>query len=328
MSEMPLRSSSAGPAVRLLCASLGAAEGSAVESLLSRRQMLLERAAATGIQTALLSSAGWVLQWLEGPAESVHCEWEQLCSGAPGTAPLLLHRSRGPVTLGEPVQVASLHAGERGSDVARRLHCIAREEKEGWAKEPLEIWRSQSAPCLVAGNGSAGLAGRRNVLALASEDNESVELVRAVAQRAGARLAYQRYAGGELTRGDVGAAYTDLPGARTAITRVQGLPRRALAKGVGLLGLGHVEQLVLLVGRERVRARAVMTETARLIRGLQRPPTIHLVSPCETTRELAATALHAMAATHGVAVHTSHDAAGTVAAILAALQASDGEPTA
>ena len=319
MSENLPRSRPATPGVRLLCASHSLTRGSAVESMLSRRPFLLERAAATGLQTALLSSAGWVMQWLEGPADSVHAEWEQMCRAAGSAAPLLLHRSRGPGTLAEPVQVASLHAGDRGSDVARRLHYIAREQQEGWTSEPLEIWRALCAPCLVAGNGSVGLVGRRHVLALASDDNEGVELVREVAHHAGARLAYQRYAGSELKRGDVGAAYTDLPGPRTAITRVQALSRRALAAGVGVLGLGHVEQLVLLVGRERTRARAVLTETARLIRGLERPPTIHLVSPCAATRDLAAAALETMATTQGVAIHLSENASSALSAILESL---------
>jgi hypothetical protein len=100
---------------------------------------------------------------------------------------------------------------------------------------------------------------------------------------------------------------------------VQALSRRALAAGVGVLGLGHVEQLVLLVGRERIRARAVLTETARLIRGLERPPTIHLVSPCEATRDLAAAALESMATLHGAAVHPSENASSTLSAILESL---------
>lgn len=303
---------------RLLCATHRPPTGSAVEALLAQRAPLLQRAAATGVQTALLFTAGWLVHWLEGPHEAVNEAWEQISRQAGARRPILLHRSRGPSGLGEPVQIASLQA-EHGSDVARRLHAIAREHEEGWAAEPLEIWQALSAPCLLAGNGSLGFVGRRQVLALASDDNEAVDLVRSVAHHAGARVAYQRYAGSELQRGDVGAAYADLAGTLTTAIRVQALSRRALAAGVRMLGMGHVERLVLLVGRERTRARAVLTETARLLRTLDHPPVIHLVSPCDATRELAAGALRALAAAQHVVVEASSSASATLSCVLAAL---------
>lgn len=303
---------------RLLCATHRAPAGSAVEALLAQRAPLLQRANSTGVQTALLFTAGWLVHWLEGPHEAVHEAWEQLSRKSGARRPILLHRSRGPSTLGEPVQIASLQA-ERGSDVARRLHSIAREHEEGWTAEPLEIWQALSAPCLNQGNGSLGFVGRRQVLAVASDDNEAVDLVRSVALHAGALVAYQRYAGSELQRGDVGAAYADLASTLTTTIRVQALSRRALAAGVRLLGLGHVERLVLLVGTERTRARAVLTEAARLLRTLAHPPVIHLVSPCDATRELAAGALQALAAAQHVVVEVSSCASATVSSVLAAL---------
>jgi hypothetical protein len=312
----PKRSDAA--CARLLCATYRPPAGSAVEALLAQRAPLLQRAASIGVHTALLFTAGWLVHWLEGPPEAVHEAWEQLSRHGGARAPILLHRSRGSSGLGEPVQIASLQA-EQGSDVARRLHSIAREHEERWTAEPLEIWQALSAPCLLAGNGSLGFVGRRQVLALASDDNEAVELVRSVAHAAGTRVAYQRYAGSELQRGDVGGAYADIPGTLTTTIRVQALSRRAMAAGIRLLGLGHVERLVLLVGRERVRARAVLTETARLLRTLDHPPVIHLVSPCDATRELAAGALQALAAAQHVVVEASASASATVSCVLAAL---------
>ena len=304
--------------VRLLCATHRIHSGSAVEAMLAQRAALLESAASTHVHTALLSTAGWLVQWLEGPEEAVNEAWEQLPRDAGAGRPMLLHRSRGPSSLGEPVQIASLHA-EKSSDVARRLHYIAREHEQGWAAEPVEVWQALSAPCLVDANGSLGFVGRRQVLAVASDDNDAIELVRSVAQQAGARIAYQRYAGSELRRCDVGAAYADLAASLTTTVRVQGLSRRALSAGIRLLGLGHVERLVLLVGRERTRARAVLAETARLLSALEHPPIIHVVSPCEATRELAADALKALVAAHHVIVEASASAAATATSVLSAL---------
>ena len=181
------------------------------------------------------------------------------------------------------------------------------------------MWQALSAPCLVDANGSLGFVGRRQVLALASDDNEAVDLVRSVAQQAAARIAYQRYAGSELRRYDVGAAYADVADSLTTTIRVQALSRRALAAGIRLLGLGHVERVVLLVGRERTRARAMVAETARLLGALAHPPVIHLVSPCETTREFAAAELQALAPAPQVVVEASASAAATVTSVLRAL---------
>jgi hypothetical protein len=313
------------PRARLLCAIHQRRAGSAVEAMLAQRAALLERAIAQGVHTALLSTAGWLVHWLEGPHDAVQAAWEQLCADAGATPPILLHRSQGPSALQEPVQIASLYA-EKGSDVARRLHFIAREHQQGWAAEPLEVWQALSAPCLVDANGSLGYVGRRQVLAVASDDNEAIELVRSVAHRADARIAYQRYAGGELRRCDVGAAYSDFAATRTTTIRVQALSRRALAAGIQLLGLGHVERLVLLVGRERTRARAVLAETARLLRGLDHPPAIHLVSTCDATRELAADALKALAEAQHLKVEVSASASATVTSVLNALARQPADP--
>jgi hypothetical protein len=258
------------------------------------------------------------VQWLEGPEEAVNEAWEQLPRDAGANRPMLLHRSRGPSALGEPVQIASLHA-EKSSDVARRLHYIAREHEQGWAAEPVEVWQALSAPWPGGRQRFPGIRRPARGAGRGFDDNDAIELVRSVAQQAGARIAYQRYAGSELRRCDVGAAYADLAASLTTTVRVQGLSRRALSAGIRLLGLGHVERLVLLVGRERTRARAVLAETARLLRSLDHPPIIHVVSPCDATRELAADALQSLVAAHHFIVEASASAAATAASVLNAL---------
>jgi hypothetical protein len=308
---------------RLLCAIPRRATGSAVESLLAQRGPLLEHAAVSGIRTALLFTAGWLVHWLEGPADAIEDAWLDLGRTSGAHRPLLLNRSRGSGVLDQPVQIASLQA-ERGPEVGQRLHAISREHEERWSTEPLEIWQALSAPCLLDTTCSVGYVGRRQVVAVASDDNGAIDLVRSLAGVAGARVAYQRYAGSELQRADVGAAYADLAATRTVTIRVQALSRRAMAPGVRLLGLGHVQHLVLLVGTERTRARAVLQETARLLRALPRAPMIHIVSPCEATRAISAHALQALAANEHVKLETSACASATMSAVLAALA---GQPS-
>ena len=63
----------------------------------------------------------------------------------------------------------------------------------------------------------------------------------------------------------------------------------------------------------------MVAETARLLGALAHPPVIHLVSPCETTREFAAAELQALAPAPQVVVEASASAAATVTSVLRAL---------
>ena len=265
---------------RLLCASQWTPDQSAVGALLARRGEWLQRTGRSGVRTALLYSSGWLVQWHEGAHSAVEAEWERVRADPHYRNARLLHRSRGAASLHEAVQLASLHDADRSTDVARRLHALAREHEEGWAAEPAQVWQALSAPCQLGRIGTLGFVARRDVVAVAAQDNEAVELVRLLAQERGVRMAYQRYAGSDLGRGDVGAAYADVPLDATVVTRVQALPRRALAPGVLLLGLRHVERLLVLLGSDGSRSRVLLGEVAQFLRALPRLPEVQLVCRC------------------------------------------------
>jgi hypothetical protein len=63
----------------------------------------------------------------------------------------------------------------------------------------------------------------------------------------------------------------------------------------------------------------MIDETARLLGTLAHPPVIHLVSPCDITREFAAGALQALAKAQHVISEASANAATTVTTVLDAL---------
>ena len=263
---------------RLVCASHWTPPGSAIDHLLAGRAGQLARASGSGLRTAVLHAAGWLVRWVEGSADAMQAEWERLQAHPDLRHTMLLHRSLGPATLRGPVQVASLYAGEQGSTVARRLHWIAREREQGWHAEPEEVWQALCAPCQLASGTPVGFLGRREVLALASDDNEAVEVVRSLAQHHRADVAYQRYADGDTTRLDVGAAYTDVASGRAAVTRVHGLSRRALVSGATVLGLRHIDTLVLILGERDARNQAALAEVEQFLQGLPQRPLVQVVA--------------------------------------------------
>lgn len=287
-----------GPAptcTRVVWASVWMPAGSAVEALLALRGPLLARNRAAGLRSALLHCAGWLVQWHEGPAEAVRAAWAETEADPAHRQARVLHASHGPGNLLEPVQVSTLHAGDRPSDMALRLHRLRREGEHGWAAEPVEIWQALCAPSLLAGGEGVGLLARRNLMALASEDNESVEMLRALAQRCGVRLAYQRHAGCDVRRADVGSAYADLPVSLSVVTRVIALSRRALEQPLACLASRELQHLVALVGPNGRRTEELMGELAGLLRRLPTRPPVLLVAGSEAAGLAAQAALAARA---------------------------------
>lgn len=275
--------------IRLLCASQWSPEGSAIQAMLAQREHWLRHAHVTGLRTALLYVAGWLVQWHEGTAEAVDEQWRQLRDGSAGRAVRLLHRSEGPSVLQAGVQVTSLHAAEGPADVARRLRSVERESQEA-PLEPVDLWHALCAPCQLGRPGSLGFA-RRDMVAVASEDNEAVDLLRVLAQDRGLRIAYQRYAGTDLRRADVGASYLDVALEENAVTRVHALPRRSLVASVPMLGLRDVKVMVLLLGTNMERASTLLDEAKRLLTVLPRPPAVVVACTDPQVRGLAQMAI-------------------------------------
>ncbi|HET8747839.1 MAG TPA: hypothetical protein VFM98_19725 [Ramlibacter sp.] len=296
--------------MRLLCASQWSRHGSAVEELLRLRPALLQRGQPRGLRSVLLSTHRWIVQWHEGPEPLVMAECRHLRTQLGLHSPRLLHGSRGPRVLREPVQVASLHTQDKAADVAHRIEFLAGEEADGWPAELLDVWQAVAAPCQAASE--PGFVARRQVVALVSNANGAVDLLRALAQQLGVRVAYQRHAGSDLQRSDAGAAYIDVPRGSGGLVRVQAFSRRALAPGLELLGLRHVERLVVVLGDQGTRKQALVDEVAGVLAGLQPLPSVHVVSACLSTRAWAAGVLREVP---GLAVSQFDAPSGAVAAL-------------
>ena len=294
---------------RLLCATRWASRSSAVEELLASRREWLARTEATGVRTALLHASGWLVQWHEGPAAAVDAEWRRLAGDPQRQGLVALHCSDGPPVLTAAVQVVSVHGGERSTDVEQRLRAILHDTQQGCRVDPLEAWQSLSAP----GDASnAGTPPRQHVLAIASEDNEAVEMVRLIGQVAGKRVVYQRYAGSSLKRADAGAAYLDVPIEGSGITRLHALPRRAFAAGAPLLGVRDVQRVFLILGTHAGRGRVLLQEVIRLLHALPQPPAVFVGARCPEVRDAA---LEQLAAAGGLRVsHAPLAGAGRPAA--------------
>jgi hypothetical protein len=275
----------AADCTRLMCASQWFPLDSAVSALLAGRKSFLQRHERTGLRTGLLFASGWLVRWYEGTDAAVEEELERLQSDPHVHGLRLLHRSQGAGLLREGVQFATLHGGDDIEVVARRLRGVARERTQGWDAEPAEIWQALAAPCLLEHPGSLGFVGRRDVVAIASEDNQAYESVRVLARANRLRVAYQRFAGSELERADLGAAYVDLPLENSVVTRVHALPRRALATSVSMVGLRNVQCLLVLLGSREPRAQALLAEARELLASLPSPPAVVVAGRGSVTRE-------------------------------------------
>jgi hypothetical protein len=283
----------------MLCASQWRQGGSAVEALLRLRPKLLQQAIDNGARTALLSSQGWLVQWHEGTPVAVAAQRDATQAAFALQAPRLLHGSHGAGHLSEPVQLAALQMADPAGDMIRRLQYLQRQHEEGWDAQPVDVWRSLCAPCQLPGSWRPGLVGAREVVALVSDDNDAVELLRGFSIEFGARLAYQRYAGSDLQRRDVGAAYMDVEGSGGALTRVHALSPRALGSGVDLLGMDRIDRFVLLVNPQSAQYSSLLGDVARMVGRLPSRPWVHVMCPCPASRASAAQQLRAAC---GVAV--------------------------
>jgi hypothetical protein len=283
----------------MLCASEWSQPGSAVEALLRLRPRLLQQAIDNGARSALLSSQGWLVQWHEGSERAVAAQRDATQAAFGLAPPRLLHGSHGAAHLTEPVQLASLQMSDPAGDMLRRLHFLERQHEQAWEAEPVDVWQSLCAPCQFPGAWRPGLVGPREVVALVSDDNDAVELLRSLAGEFRARVAYQRYAGSDLQRRDVGAAYMDIEAAGGALTRVQAMSPRALGIGVDLLGLRQIDRFVLLVNPQSAQYSSLLADVARMVGRLPSRPWVHVMCPCPASRAWAAQQLRS---TCGVAV--------------------------
>ena len=308
-----------GPVDRLMGVSPSLLRGSVVEKLLAQRPAIGSFNAARGVRSAIWYSSGWFLQWHEGPAAALDEAWlaSQACEWQGKHR--LLHRSQGPQGLVDAVHLSTVHSRETATDVARRIYGIGRQQDLGWSAEPMEIWRQLTAPCLYAGADAMATVARDNVFAVTSEFTESVDLVRAIADRHRTQVVYQRFAGGGLAGGDVGAAYVDVAeGGKMA--RVQALSRRALENNMVRMSLQQMQCLVLLLGNRAGSAAKLATAVADLLSELDVWPAVRLVG---SSTEACAAAAEVLGKLQGVDVAVQQvdpRGRGPVEAVLGAIR--------
>lgn len=275
---------------RLMGASVSRMSGSVVEQLLTLRPAITHFNMGRGLRSAFLYSNGWFVQWHEGPRGAVEELWA-LAQAHPGNAHArIVHRSDGVGTLPRPLHIASLHSRDKPSDVARRIYAIERERELGWTAEPAEIWQALSAPCMIGGANAMAAVTRTNIVAVTSEFNESVDLVKTIAERGRAQVSYQRFADGDPRMPDIGAAYVDTAD-EGQVTRLQALSRRALEDSMVQLSLRRMHCLVLLLGNRPRPTNRLAATTAALLAGMPHPPPVRLVGPCLDTCDEVAQAL-------------------------------------
>ena len=264
------------PCLRILGASLWNRPGSVLQDLLQGRRWFTRVHAETGVKMAFLSTGAWLILWLEGEPEAVDRAWDRAIAHQAHRRLRLLHRSLGAPTLRDPVHIASLHTQEKPTDVARRLKQVEREHELGWITEPAQVWQELSAPWRMAGPDTLAFMARRGVVALTSEHNESVDVLRGIAEHNGTRVFYQRFAGGDTRSGDVGAAYTDLT-SFSHVTRVQAVSRRALGHDMVRRSLEPMHALVLLLGDRPKPAIQLAEEVSAWLAACPQPPLVRVV---------------------------------------------------
>jgi hypothetical protein len=275
---------------RLVGASLCQMRGSVIDRLLAMRKDISRFNAKRGLHTAVLYSSGWLVQWHEGPAASVEEAWVR-SQAQPGHGHhRLLHRSPGAATQVRRLHNASLHSHEKPNDVARRFYEVQR--RLGRHAEPAQTWQCVSAPCLIDPDVTLPASARCHVVAVTSELTESMELIKAVAERHRVPVSYQRFADGE-GRGDVGAAYVDI--ARDGqVTRLHAISRRALEDGMVQLSLRGMRCLILLLGGRADSAARLGVAAKSLLERLRHQPAVRLLGSCRDTSSAAAAALAGM----------------------------------
>jgi hypothetical protein len=300
--------------MRVMGAGLWNLPGSVMQEMLGARRWFAKNHEATGVRMAFLCSGSWMIQWYEGSPEAVEAAWA-LAGAHPAQRNLrLLHRSRGPAFVPDPVHIASVHDGASATEVGRRIYRVEREHALGWLAEPADIWRALGAPSALGNVPGADSVARRGLVVLTSEYNECFDVLKGVADRLAARPVYQRFASGKLRSGDVGGAYIDLDSGNH-VTRVQALSRAALSQRMVRLNLRDSHCIVMLVGERPHAAAALAEEVAAWVESEPMRPEVKLIGPdpesCAAAAQVLATCvprLHVTVVRTGQAIRTRTDA--------------------
>ncbi|MBC7609278.1 MAG: BLUF domain-containing protein [Polaromonas sp.] len=279
--------------LRVICASVSMVDGSVMEELLAMREQVSAFNIAVGVRSALLHSSGWFFQWYEGSVEGVNKALRVAQADPRHGRMQTLHRSVGPATLDEPLQIATTHSADKPTDLARRLFRLKQGQALEGTAQPHELWMQLVAPPGLMGSETAESAlVQRHVVAVTSGNSGAVDLVRSIGQRAGAHVTYQRFASGAPKAADVGAVYVDLPGS-FHVMRLQALSRRSLSHPMVRLMLRDVQCVLLLLGEHVDSSRALAGDVGTLLQRLALRPSLRLAGACPGNAGAARECLHA-----------------------------------
>jgi hypothetical protein len=248
------------PTVRVLFASMSRVEGSVMDALFGVRNRIVCDGSVT--RAALHYTSGWFLFWLEGTPESVDRWMRDADEDERIHHSLLIHKSTGPATLAEPIQISAAQGPDRPADFARRVH-RARDS----FLEPAEIWNRLTAP---------RFAGELSDAPTAAPHGE-LDMLRHLARARRAPTVYQRFAGSRLNSVDTGGAYVDVTDP-TGTTRVQLLARRGLPNQLVRLSLGQLDHLALVLCNHEPLTLDLATSVADYLQAQGSAPAVSIVS--------------------------------------------------
>lgn len=264
--------------LRVVCASLSLVRGSVMQELLAMREPVSAFNFVHGVRSVFLYASGWLFQWHEGPTAGVEKALRISQADTRLGRMRVLHRSLGPATLGETLQIVTTHSLDKPTDVARRLFRLKQSEALESPAQPDELWMQLLAPPGLATAATAESAlVQRHVVAVTSGNSAAVDLVRAIGERAGVPVTYQRFATGEPRSADVGAVYADLPGP-FHVMRLHALSRRSLSHPMVRLLLRDVQCVLLLLGDRADANLALADDVGNLLGQLMVRPSLRLAA--------------------------------------------------
>jgi len=259
---------------RVLRASVSCVSGSVMEELFAARERAFDEP-VQGLNASLMHSSGWFLLWLEGSDEAVDTVLKRSTKRLRlHTQPRIIHRSKGPAMLKEPLTLLSTQWPETPGEFAKRIDAV---EQAMPALEPHEAWRRLAEPCTLG-----DIAPPRKVALVGSDDMRSIDLVRKLADSFRVPMVYQRFANSDRATRDVGAAYVDLP-IDGDPTRVQVLSRRALGHRMVRESLKGIEKLAVLLGPRPQSAIELADSVAGFVHASSQVPEIDLVGQSPET---------------------------------------------
>jgi hypothetical protein len=277
---------------RVICASVSRVQGSVMAELFeARNRLCLPGSLTNNVRRAMLYSSGWFVFWFEGQAEAVEEVLQRSARDPRNSGQRVIHRSRGPACLTEPISVATTQGADGPGTFERRIRQFERDMRQGVAQEPATVWQRLIAPCAIAPDLGYTALPDRYVALVSAEDNGPIDLICKLGERFGSPVVYQRFASAKSHSSDVGAAYVDLLQEQQVI-RVHLLSRRALGHWLVRQTLAGLDGLVMLMGSRPGPAIDMAAGVADCINSLGTRPAIYQVTEQDEVAATIARLLH------------------------------------